>query len=215
MAVKVYGIPLSTATRNAMATLYEKGVEFELVTVNMKEGAHKRPEHLKLNPFGKVPVYQDEDVTLFESRAINRYISTKYEGQGTPLFGKTPSEKALVEQWIEVEGQNYYPAMSPLNYQLFFKKMFSGEGPDEAIVATNVQKLNAVLDIYEARLAESKYLAGDFFSLADLSHYAQTEYFMKHSGKSDLITSRPHVASWWEDISNRSSWQKTITYGSS
>ncbi|KAL3695895.1 hypothetical protein R1sor_009971 [Riccia sorocarpa] len=215
MAVKVYGIPMSTATRSVIAALIEKGVEFELVEVDMKAGAHKKPEHLKLNPFGKVPVYQDEDVTLFESRAITRYIATKYEGQGTPLLGKTTTERALVDQWVEVEGQNYHPAVSALNYQLFFRKIFSGEGPDEAAVAVNVEKFNAVLDIYEARLTASKYLAGDFFSLADLGHFAHTEYFVKHSGKSDLITSRPHVAAWWQDISSRPSWQKTITYGSS
>ncbi|KAL3695905.1 hypothetical protein R1sor_009981 [Riccia sorocarpa] len=148
-----------------------------------------------------------------ESRAITRYIATKYEGQGTPLYGKTPTEKALVEQWVEVESQNYQPVTSALSFELFIKKLFTGAGPDEAAVAAEVPKLNAVLDIYEARLTEiCKYLAGDFFSLADLSHFANTEYFVKHSGKSDLITSRPHVAAWWQDISSRPSWQKTIAY---
>ncbi|KAL3695887.1 hypothetical protein R1sor_009963 [Riccia sorocarpa] len=212
MAVKIYGNPVSPPTRNVIASLYEKGVEFELVVLDLLAGAHKKPEHLKLQPFGKIPVYQDGDITLFESRAITRYIATKYEGQGTPLYGKTPTEKALVEQWVEVESQNYSPVTSALNFQLFIKKLFTGEGPDEAAVAVEVPKLNAVLDIYEARLTESKYLAGDFFSLADLSHFANTEYFVKHSGKADLITSRPHVAAWWQDISSRPSWQKTIAY---
>ncbi|KAL3695886.1 hypothetical protein R1sor_009962 [Riccia sorocarpa] len=155
MVVKVYGFPLSGATRNVIAALYEKGVEFELVMVDLKAGVQKQPEHLKLQPFGKVPVYQDGEITLFESRAINRFIATKYEGQGTPLYGKTPTEKALVEQWMEVEGQNYHPVITALNYQLLVKKIFTGEGPDEAAVAADVPKLNAVLDIYEARLTET------------------------------------------------------------
>ncbi|KAL2623362.1 hypothetical protein R1flu_003567 [Riccia fluitans] len=214
MVVKVYGLPISTATRNVMTTLHEKGVEFELVIVDLKEKCQKRPEFLKLNPIGKVPVYQDEEVTLFESRAINRYIARKYEGQGTPLLGRTPTERAVVEQWMEVEGQYYFPSIWAINYQLYIRKMFWGEGPDLDIVAINEQKLTALLDVYESRLSESKYLAGDFFSLADLSHYGHTEYLMTKSGKSHLINSRPHVAAWWEDISSRSAWQKAKNYGS-
>ncbi|KAG6556904.1 hypothetical protein Mapa_001319 [Marchantia paleacea] len=40
-------------------------------------------------------------------------------------------------------------------------------------------KFEAVLDVYEKRLSESKYLAGDFFSLADLSHITYTYYFIE------------------------------------
>ncbi|KAG6557492.1 hypothetical protein Mapa_000765 [Marchantia paleacea] len=213
MGVKVYGIPMSTATRNVMMALMEKDVDFELVTVDMKNLGHKKPEHLAMNPFGKVPVYQDDDVTLFESRAINRYIASKYEGQGTPLLGSTPAEQALVQQWMEVEGQNYYPPIGALITQLFFNKIFKGEGPDEAIVEVNEAKFNDVLDVYEARLSESKYLAGDFFSLADICHLAHTEYFMAHTGKADLINSRKHVAAWWKDISTRPTWKKVTSYG--
>lgn len=65
MGVKVYGIPMSTATRNVLMVLMEKEVDFELVPVDMKNLGHKSPEHLAMNPFGKVPVYQDDDITLF------------------------------------------------------------------------------------------------------------------------------------------------------
>ncbi|KAL3697950.1 hypothetical protein R1sor_012026 [Riccia sorocarpa] len=116
MAVKVYGFPLLEATRNVIAAFYEKDVN--------------------------LPIYQDGEITLFESREINRYIATKYEGKGTPLYGKTLTEKALVEQWMEVEGQNYHPVITALNYQLLVKKIFTGEGPDDAAVAVDVPRLN-------------------------------------------------------------------------
>lgn len=46
--VKVYGMPVSTCTRRIIATLLEKNVEYELVTVDLMKGEHKSPEHLKL-----------------------------------------------------------------------------------------------------------------------------------------------------------------------
>ncbi|KMS94839.1 hypothetical protein BVRB_014810 [Beta vulgaris subsp. vulgaris] len=63
--VKVYGPPLSTAVSRVLVCLLEKQVQFELVSVNMSKGEHKSPEYLKIQPFGQVPAYQDDNITLF------------------------------------------------------------------------------------------------------------------------------------------------------
>ena len=49
-----------------------------------------------------------------ESRAIVRYIATKYYEVGTPLYGHTLQDKATMEQWLEVEAQNYNPLLAVL-----------------------------------------------------------------------------------------------------
>ncbi|TYG70339.1 hypothetical protein ES288_D05G305700v1 [Gossypium darwinii] len=67
-----------------------------------------------------------------------------------------------------------------------------------------------VLDIYEERLSKNKYLAGDFFSLVDLSHLPFTQYLVGQMGKEYMTTSRKHVSAWWDDISSRPSWQKVL-----
>ncbi|GLJ52789.1 hypothetical protein SUGI_1124570 [Cryptomeria japonica] len=72
---------------------------------------------------------------------------------------------------------------------------------DKALIESSVQKLSEVLDVYEERLSKSKYLAGDFYSLADLSHLPTTEYIVKATDKGYLIRNRKHVNAWWEDIS--------------
>jgi len=71
-----------------------------------------------------------------------------------------------------------------------------------------VEKVGKVLDVYEERLSKSKYLAGDFFSLADLQHLPYTHYLVNTCGKGDLISSRKHVKALWEDISSRPAWKK-------
>lgn len=108
-----------------------------------------------------------------------------------------------------MESQHFNAAISPLVGQTVFAKMF-GKEPDQAIVDAEVEKLEKVLDVYEARLSKSKYLAGDFFSLADLNHFPYTYYMMK-TEQAYLVNSRPHVKAWWEAVSSRPSFKKVAT----
>ncbi|XP_068655070.1 glutathione S-transferase F9-like [Aristolochia californica] len=209
MVVKVHGPAYASAARRVLACLIEKDVEFEIVPVDLIKGEQKGPEYRKLQPFGTVPVVQDGDFTLYESRAILRYYAEKYSAQGTNLLGKNLEERAHVEQWLEVEGQNYQPHIYTLVLQLlFFPKM--GKTADEKTVKESEENLAQVLDIYEERLSTSKYLAGDFFSLADLSHLPFTHYLVNDMEKGYMIKDRKHVNAWWEDISSRPSWKKVL-----
>ncbi|KAJ4975101.1 hypothetical protein NE237_000207 [Protea cynaroides] len=175
MVVKVIGPPYASCLRKVLVCLIEKEVEFEIIPIDLLKGEQKNPEFLKLQPFGVVPVIQDGDYTLYESRAIMRYYSEKYKSQGTDLLGKTLEEKGLVEQWLETEGQNFHPPIYILIMRLVFHPKL-GLPIDDKIVKESEEKLEKVLDIYEERLSKSKYLAGNFFSLADLSHIPLTHY---------------------------------------
>jgi glutathione S-transferase len=148
--------------------------------------------------------------TITESRAIARYISDKYEGQGIALFGKTEREKALVNQWLEVESQNYNPCAGKIVFECVFAQILQGRPTNEAVVKEQLEKLEKILDVYEAQLTHHKYLAGDFFSLADLSHIPVTNNLINVAKKGELFTSRKHLNAWWEDISSRPSWQKVL-----
>ncbi|KAK9086454.1 hypothetical protein Syun_028848 [Stephania yunnanensis] len=207
MALKLYGVSFSTCTASAFGALYEKGVDFEFVPVNLSVGEHKQPEFLAKNPFGVIPVLEDDGVNFFESRAINHYVAHKYKDQGTDLIRhKNVKEAGLVGVWVEVESQTFNPAISPIIYQLYVNPLH-GETADHSVVEAAVEKLGKVLDVYEAHLATSKYLAGDFFSMADVNHFAYTNYLMK-TPHATVVNSRPHVKAWWEDISSRPALKK-------
>ncbi|KAK3404943.1 glutathione S-transferase F9 [Eucalyptus grandis] len=208
MVVKVYG-PDYPSPKRALVCLIEKGVEFETVGVDLFKGEHKAPEYLKLQPFRSLPVVQDGDYTLFESRAIIRYYAEKYKDQRTELLGKTIEERGLVEQWLEVEAHNFHPPIYDLVLKIVYGP-FIGLTPDPKQLKESEDKLCQVLDIYEERLSKSKYLAGDFFSLADLSHLPFTQYLVGKMGKEYLIRDRKHVSGWWDDISSRPSWKKVL-----
>ncbi|MCL7026412.1 hypothetical protein MKW94_013936 [Papaver nudicaule] len=209
MVVKVHGPIIACSTRRVLTCLIEKNVEFEIIHVDFMNGEHKQPEFLKLQPFGFVPAIQDGDFTLYESRAIIRYYAEKYKAQGTDLLGKTIEERGVVEQWVEVESQNYYPPIYNLVLQLLYHPKM-GLPIDEKLMAESEEKLGKVLDIYEDRLSKSKYLAGDFYSLADLAHLPFTHYLVNDIGKAYMIKDRKHVSAWWDDITSRSAWKQVL-----
>jgi len=209
MVVKVYG-PHCAATKRVLVVLLEKGIEFEVVHVDVLKWEHKDPEYLKLQPFGVIPVIEDGDYTLYESRAIMRYYAEKFRSQGVELLGKTIEERGLVEQWLEVEAHNYHPPAYDLTVHVLVPQLLAGKPPDPKVTEESEAKLVKVLDIYEERLSKSKYLAGDFFSLADISHLPFTDYIVNNMGKEHLIKDRKHVSAWWDDISGRPSWKKVL-----
>ncbi|XP_057974315.1 glutathione S-transferase-like [Malania oleifera] len=209
-AVKVYGPPMSTAASRVLACLLEKDVEFQLININMSKGEHKSRDFLKLQPFGQVPAFQDDSISLFESRAICRYVSEKYANKGNKgLYGTNPLEKASIEQWLEAEGQSFNPPSSVLVFQLAFAPRMKLK-QDPAAIEQNAAKLAKVLDVYDRRLRESRFLAGDEFSLADLSHLPNAQFLVNATDKGELFTSRKNVGRWWGEISSRESWKKVV-----
>ncbi|KAI3897966.1 hypothetical protein MKW92_037610 [Papaver armeniacum] len=208
MALKVHGLEKSMPTACVMLCLAEKGLNFEFVHVDLSKGEHKSHPFMSKNPFGKIPVFEDGPITLFESRAITGFIAHKYKDIGTDLFRHDNIEEAaMVGVWIEVESQHFSPPTTAIIFEMFIGPLF-GHTTDQSVVNLNIEKLDKVLDIYEARLSNSKYLACDSFSLADLHHLSYIYYLMKITPCAGLINSRPHVKAWWEDISARPSFVK-------
>ncbi|KAF8780522.1 hypothetical protein HU200_001650 [Digitaria exilis] len=202
--VTVYGPVISPAVARVAACLLEKDVPFQIEPVDMSKGEHKSPSFLKLQPFGQVPAFKDHLTTVFESRAICRYICDQYADRGNQsLLGKKEDGavgRAAIEQWIESEGQSFNPPSLAIIFQLAFAPMM-GRATDLAVVEQNEAKLTKVLDVYDQRLGESQYFAGDDFSLADLVHLPNADFLVNRTNKSGLITERKNLAS----LSQRSS----------
>ena len=79
-------------------TLQELGVDFESVVVNLVAGDHRRPEFLKINPAGRVPVLVDYDLVLTESVAIVLYLTEKYPHKG--LIPADRKRRAQLYRWL-------------------------------------------------------------------------------------------------------------------
>jgi glutathione S-transferase len=115
--------------------LYEKGVPFEEEKIDLATGAHKSPEYKKLQPFGVVPVLDDDGFILYgnkpnpflllndkESRAIVKYLEQKYKGKGTELVPTDLKAYGLAEQGAYLESQCFDSPSSIMLGQLYFRK---------------------------------------------------------------------------------------------
>ncbi|KAL8236234.1 hypothetical protein R6Q59_017315 [Mikania micrantha] len=202
MAIKVYGSMLSTATLRVLLCLAEKDIDFELINVDLASGEHKKPHILSRSPYGQIPAFEDGEVKLFESRAISQYVSRKYAGKGTDLINNDPNKAAMESVWMEVESHKFDPVTMKLAWELCMKRFLFGQNGDEDVVNAEAKRLESVLDVYETRLAKSKYLGGDSFSLADL-HHAPMVKFLMDTQMRQVFDARPFVSAWVADILNR------------
>ncbi len=200
--MKIYGHPMSTCTRKVLAVLAERNANFEFVTVDLMTGAHKQPEHLARQPFGQIPVLEEGDFRLYESRAIIRYLDEVLPGK--KLSPSDAQGRAIMEQWISIETSNFTGHAMKIIYEDLFKKM-QGAQPDAAAIQAGQIGAGKTLDILEKRLGEAAYIAGADFTLADICYMPYIEYLFA-SGHGDLVTSRANVAGWWNRVSTRPSW---------
>ncbi|EEE54591.1 hypothetical protein OsJ_01804 [Oryza sativa Japonica Group] len=197
--VKVFGSAPFTNVARVLLCLEEVGADYEIVDVDFGDREHKGPDHLARNPFGQVPAFQDGDLMLFESRAICRYILRKHRAtdEANLLREGDPSESAVVDALLGRGGapRRVVPAL--------------GGEPDERVIAESVARLRETLAVYEARLEATRgYLAGGEVSLADLSHFPYTRYFMEMPYEVPVFGAYPRVTAWWERLLTRPSVRK-------
>ncbi|KAG9085045.1 hypothetical protein FRC06_003756 [Ceratobasidium sp. 370] len=207
MVVKIYGLMLATCTKRVATVCNEIGLKYEIVPVDLLNGAQKQPEYLDtMHPFGIIPVLEDEDGTkIYESRAIARYLTAKY-GKDSGLLPSTNDVKSygLFEQAASVEYSSFDPSASGLAKERVFSKMFGVE-PNEVLAEHYEKTLKTKLEGYERVLAKQKYLAGDHITLADLFHLPYGH--LVNQLDPALFESKPNLKRWWNDISSRESWK--------
>ena len=161
MGVKIYGIPGSRADRSLWA-IEETGIEYEHIKTNFGEES-KANEYLEINPNGRIPALVDGDLKLFESMAINLYLTKHYAGD---LYPTNPSDEAKANQWSvwaisEIE---------PLQMQIVIQKFFvPKDKQDQGVIDQASKSLIRPLKVLDEALRENEYLLGQSFSVADLN----------------------------------------------
>lgn len=98
--MKLFDFPLSGHAHRARLFASLIGADVEIVNVDLANGEHKTPEFLAMNPFGEVPVLQDDGVFISDSTAILVYLAKK-----TGNTGWLPEDAlgaARVQRWLSV-----------------------------------------------------------------------------------------------------------------
>ncbi|HEY6079375.1 MAG TPA: glutathione S-transferase family protein [Polyangiaceae bacterium] len=203
LTMKLYDFAFSPNCRKVRAVAYELGIALESAPVDLVGGDQRKPEFLAMNPNGRVPVLVDDDLVLWESTAIIRYLSVS---RGGALVPTSPRGQAEVDRWLAWQLAHLGPAMSKVAFERIVKKV-TGQGvPDEAAIAAasaDFARLSAVLD---AALEGRDYLAGTL-SLADFNLAAH--YSLAATYGLDL-TPYPRVRSWLTRMVSRDSMRRAL-----
>jgi glutathione S-transferase len=204
--MKVYGHPLSSCTRKVVMTAAEKATSIEVIAVDVLGGEHKRPAFLARHPFGVIPVLDDDGFVLFESRAIIRYLDARLPGAS--LVPASPQGRARMDQWLSVDQSYVAPPMQALVAQRIVRK-HQGEPVDPAAVHDAERRLGDALAAIDRALAGDRYLAGEVFSLADIS-LAPYIAALAMVDAAHLRSELRQLDRWWDAVSSRASWQRAI-----
>jgi glutathione S-transferase len=209
--MNVHGHPWSLNTRKVLATLAEKRQPFELVLVDLPHGGQHAPEHVRLHPFAKAPVLDDDGFVIYESLAILRHVDRAIASPALTPTG--PRAAALMDQWISVAASYFEAPAHALLVEAIFKRVRAVGEPDRDAIRRHADAIARPLDVIDGWLTAHPYLAGDSFSLAELVWMPYLEYLGRLAIGREVIGARKHVAAWWARIRERPAWQQVAVSG--
>ena len=160
--MKLYHHPLSGHAHRAQLFLSLLGIDHELVLVDLAKGEHKKEGFLKLNPFGQVPVLDDNGTIISDSNAILVYIAKK--AGSNDWLPEDAIGAAAVQRWLSVAAGEI--AHGPARARLI-KLLKAPYRPEEVIPCSH-----AILALIEAELANRKWLASERPTIADVALYS-------------------------------------------
>ena len=144
------------------------GMPFHAVAVSSLDGSTRRPEFLVKNPIGRVPTIEFEDGRcLAESNAILLHLA-----EGTRLLPADAYDRAKVYEWLFFEQYEHEPTIAVRRALGVYPERRAEADP--ARMAQLLERGNRALAVLEHRLAAARWLAGDAFTIADISLYAYT-----------------------------------------
>jgi glutathione S-transferase len=198
--MKLYYFP-SPNPRKIRFALNELGLDCETVAVDLVKREQRSPEFLALNPFGRVPVFVDGDLTLWESHAILAYLGQK-TGR---LWPTSPAGRADALRWLFFLSTHISPPATDLAFNRIAVKLRGLPGDQEAI-ARGEKALPDVIGIVEGQLAKGDWLMGNGFTLVDCAYGPVLNVIEK----ADFSFGQyPKVRAYLDAIRARPAWKET------
>jgi glutathione S-transferase len=203
----VFGAPYSVYVRAVRLALEEKGVDYELVPVDIFAADGPPPEHLARHPFGKIPAFEHAGFQLYEAGAIMRYVDEVFDGP--PLQPADPRSRARMNQITSILDSYAYRTLVWDIYVERIVRPANGIASDEGRIAAALPKAEVCLSVLSELMDEAPWLAGSVISLADL-HAAPIFAALPHCPEGQHLLSRhDRLAMWWRRVSTRPSFVRT------
>lgn len=235
--IELYHYDTSVCAQKVRLVLAEKGLDFSSHDVNLIAGEQHAPDYVKLNPNHVVPTLVHGGRVLIESSLIDEYLDDAFPKPA--LRPADPLERHAMRVWVKRIDDKVHPSAGVITYAIGPRNAVLQQ-PDEvreaniaaipdparraarrSVIEHGVKapefadallRFVELLDDMEARLADSAWLSGDAFGLADVSALPYV-LRLEHLAMTPLIaeTARPRVADWLVRVKARPSFETAIT----
>lgn len=199
--MKIYETKTAPNPRRVRMFLAEKGIDVDYVQVDIQKGENLSPQMRAKNPLGKIPILELDDGTcIAETDAICTYFEAIQPEP--PLMGTTPLEKATISMW---QRQVEFAFMMQVGMCFqhttgYFKDRMTPVPEFGKEAGINAAKY---LNILDRRLGEKEFIAGNAFSIADITALCAMDF--ARVVKIRMTEEHVNLARWYEAVSNRAS----------
>ncbi len=207
MTATLYGAAYSVYVRMARLALIEKGVAHDLVEVDVFGAGGPPADHLARHPFGRIPAFDHDGFTLYETSAITRYVDEAFPGPA--LLPAGPRARARAAQIVAMLDSYGY---RPLVWGLFVERVRApaqGRAPNEDTIAQALAQARTFLAALDALCGDGPWLVGPDLTLADLHAAPIFAYFTLTPDAAGLLDPHPRLRAWWQAMVARPSLDAT------
>ncbi len=169
--------------------LEEIGLEYKVTKININKDDQFNPEFRKISPFSKIPVIKDGEISVFESGAILIYLGEKSE----KFYDK--SERLIINQWLMGQ-MAYVGPMLGQHHQFHHYNSGKSEFGEERYFKI----AKRIYEDLDERLGQSKYLAGENYTIADIATWP---WIARHEWHDIGLKNYNNLTRWYLDIANR------------
>ena len=177
--------------------LEELGLPYNVHPINIGAGDQFDPEFLKISPNNKMPAIVDPDgpdgepISLFESGAILIYLAEKHG----KFLSKEPRSRYVTLQWLMWQ----MGGLGPMLGQAHHFRQYAPERIDYAY-DRYTNESNRLYGVLDKRLSETRFLAGDDYSIADIAAWPWTRFPERQGVEREDF---PNFKRWFEEIAER------------
>ena len=175
--MKLYNNEMANSPRKVRMFIAEKNIsDIKIINIDPMSGEHKTPEYRAIAPNSRIPALElDDGTVIMESTAICRYLESLYPEPN--LFGESAIEIASIEMW---QARIYNELMIPL--AMAFRHLHPGMSNMEIQNKDYGETQKSIgiksLKYFDTVLSESKFVAGDRFTFADIQMITTTDFFI-------------------------------------
>jgi GST-like protein len=181
--------------------LEELGLAYEVRPIDLRAGEQKEDWFLAINPNGRIPAIIDREAgatPIFESGAIMLYLAEKTN----KLLGADEADRWRAIQWLMFQMGGVGPMMGQAN-------VFSRYAPEKIPYAIEryQRESRRLFEVLDRRLADSVYLAGESYTIADIANFA---WVRTHEWSGASVEGLEHLGRWLAELGERPAVQRGL-----